>query len=154
MMLKDIVSKEVYSRIRRMRSMGIHISLLSDDPYRILVEQKTLINGFMLSQAQLKARASDILSSELEGRKQWVTVTYKPDLSGVNSEWVRSKMDEFKVKQKDICKQMSIDKSYLSKVLSNDRMTGFQKSAFYFYFLTYELNRDLRDVWQDEDFKE
>jgi hypothetical protein len=56
-------------------------------------------------------------------------------------------MEEFDIKPKDIISQIAVDKSSLSLYLSGKvKMNKLVKSCFFYYFLAYELNRDLRPV--------
>ena len=55
-------------------------------------------------------------------------------------------MQEFGIKIGDLVKQTTLDNSSLSLFLSGKRkMNKSVKALFYYYFLTYELNRDFRD---------
>ena len=64
----------------------------------------------------------------------------------ITIEWVKQKMEEFGIKRNDLTKQLAIDQSTLSLYFSGERgLTRTAKAAFYYYFLTYELNRDFRE---------
>ncbi len=55
-------------------------------------------------------------------------------------------MKEFGIRRKDLIKQLAIDKSSLSLYLSGKRkMDKSLKAAFFYYFMNYEINRDLRE---------
>lgn len=127
---------------------GITTDVLEFDKntVRLRVEQKELRNGFILNQAQLVARAATVLSPlENKYKIHYVTLTYSPDFNEINHSWINNRLEEFKVSRNDVLKQMAIDKSTISLMLSGDRpLTRFQKAAFYYYFLQYEINRDLR----------
>ena len=54
-------------------------------------------------------------------------------------------MIEFGITNGDIIKHLNIDKSTLSLMYSGERgLTKSQKSAFYYYFMVFEINRDIR----------
>lgn len=54
-------------------------------------------------------------------------------------------MEEFGIKRNDLIKQIAIDKSSLSELFSGNRgLTKSMRATFFYYFLVYKLNRDLR----------
>ncbi|ODS87341.1 MAG: hypothetical protein ABS44_11930 [Chryseobacterium sp. SCN 40-13] len=73
------------------------------------------------------------------------------DVSQITVEWINEKMNEFGIKRNDLVKQLALDKSYISRLFSDENnqfkinLTNQVKSMFYYYFLTYELNRDFRE---------
>lgn len=58
-------------------------------------------------------------------------------------------MEEFGIKRNDLISQMAFDKSYISRLFGSGKskieLSKQVKSAFFYYFLTYELNRDFRE---------
>lgn len=73
-------------------------------------------------------------------------VVYSLQVDNISIDWVESKMEEFGIKRNDLIKQLAIDKSSLSEMFSGNRgLTKSMKATFFYYFLTYELNRDLRE---------
>lgn len=61
-------------------------------------------------------------------------------------------MEEFGLKRKDLIRQLDIDKSSLSLILSRKVLLYKRtKTSFYYYFLTYEINRDLREEMLSEE---
>lgn len=128
---------------------GIKVDVLSfeEGVLKVRVEQKELKNNHLLSQSQLVNRAGSVFAP-LENRYKvhYVALTYKPDLADVDKDWINAKLQEFKLSRNDLIKQLEIDKSTLSELLSGNRsLTKFQKAAFYYYFMTFELNRDVRE---------
>ncbi|WP_327984392.1 hypothetical protein [Bergeyella porcorum] len=72
-------------------------------------------------------------------------VVFSLNVNTINEVWISEKMKEFGIKVNDLEKQIAIDKSSLSLFLSGKRkMNKSVKALFYYYFLTYELNRDFR----------
>jgi|SRR5699024_2776515 len=137
--MRNLTKKEQLS-ISNYRKMGIDISILPDE--RVRIEQKTLINGYILNQKQLYDRAREIFPD-----RKIVSVVFSFNTDLVTIEWIEKKMKEFGIRRNDLIKQLAIDHSSLSLFLSGKRGMGkSQRAAFYFYFLTYELNRDFREV--------
>lgn len=136
--MKNLTEREIYL-IVNYRRMGIDITVDGDS---VVIRQTRLLNGYILNQRQLIERAREAFG---DGWKI-VPVVYSLDVSEIDVQWVMAKMDEFSIKRNDIIKQLAIDKSTLSSMFSGDRgLTKREKAAFYFYFLTYELNRDFRE---------
>jgi hypothetical protein len=105
-------------------------------------------NSFVLNQSQLTKRAKDILNKHFNSsfKIHYVALTYSPDISIIDNEWIKEKKAKYKISNNDIIKHLNIDKSTLSLFLSGNRgLTKSQKSAFLFYFLQYEINNNLRD---------
>lgn len=119
--------------------MGIDIELIDDETVKIT--QSRLLNGFILNQKQLVERAKEVFP----GYKV-VPIVHSIEVNEITVEWIEERMKEFGIKRNDLIKQLAIDKSTLSSMFSGDRgLTKSQRAAFFFYFLTYELNRDFRE---------
>ena len=117
--------------------MGIDITIEGDT---IIIKQSRPINGRILNQKELYERAREIYPEA-----KVVPVVYSLDVDMITLDWISGKMDEFGIKHNDLVKQLAIDKSSLSSIFSGDRgLSKGQKAAFFFYFLSYELNRDFR----------
>ncbi len=153
------VEKSIQDQIRLSRDKlfafaGIKVDILEFDEnkLRVRVEQTELKNNFMLNQSQLVSRAGALFAPlDNKYKIHYVALTYSPDLSRYDHHWVNDRMAEFKISRNDLIKQMGIDKATLSELLSGNRsLTKFQKAAFFYYFMTYELNRDVREYIQDE----
>ena len=132
------------------KSVGLFIEVLETDQNNVVtkvkIKQKHLYNGYILNQKQLVERAKLLYSNSGLPKVKVIPVVYSLDVNIVSLEWVENKMDEFGVKRSDLIKQLSIDESSLSLFLSGKRkMNKLVKAAFYYYFLTYELNRDFRE---------
>ncbi|WP_353159358.1 hypothetical protein [Myroides odoratus] len=121
------------------RAAGIDIDILDDN--QVKITQSRLVNGFILNQKQLHERAREVFPDA-----KIIPVVYSLQVDDISIGWVESKMDEFGIKRNDLIKQLAIDKSSLSEMFSGNRgLTKSMKATFFYYFLTYELNRDLRD---------
>lgn len=119
--------------------MGLNIEVLKEG--KVKITQARLLNGYILNQKQLVTRAREIFPEA-----KIIPVAYSLNVEDITVEWIEDKMMEFGIKRNDLIKQLAIDKSSLSLYLSEKRpMDKSQKAAFFYYFLTYELNRDLRE---------
>jgi len=58
----------------------------------------------------------------------------KDDLANVDTAYVQSKMEALSLGQKDLVKLLNIDKSSLSLILSEGRMTRSNQAMFYYLF--------------------
>lgn len=133
------ITKDQSRSISNYRRMGIDIDLLDHDTVKIT--QSRLKNGYILSQKELVSRAKEVFPDA-----KVIPVVFSLDVDSIDIEWIENKMNEFGIKRNDLIKQLAIDKSSLSLFLSGNRkMDKSQKAAFFFYFLTYELNRDFRE---------
>lgn len=121
------------------KAAGIDIEVLEDN--RVKITQSRLVNGYILSQKQLHERARDIFPDA-----KIIPVAYSLQVDDIDLKWVSDKMKEFGIKRKDLMKQLAIDKSSLSDMFTERRgLTKSMKATFFYYFLTYELNRDFRE---------
>lgn len=133
------LTKEQKRSISNYKRLGIDIEILEND--HIKITQSRLINGYVLNQKELVQRAKEVFPDA-----KVVPVVFSLDVDIITVEWIEAKMNEFGIKRNDLIKQLAIDKSSLSLFLSGNRkMDKSQKAAFFFYFLTYELNRDFRE---------
>ena len=106
----------------------------------VIISQKKIYNGFILNQKQLIERAKKIFPDQ-----KIRPAVFSLDVSEITLEWIDDKMKEFGIKRKDLIKQLAIDKTSLSVIFSGKvELSKRTKASFYYYFLTYELNRDLR----------
>ncbi len=141
------ITKAQGRSISNYRRMGIDIDLLDEDIVKIT--QSCILNGYILNQKELVERAKEVFPDA-----KVIPLVYSLDVATIDLEWIESKMNEFGIKRNDIIKQMALDKSTLSSMFNGDRgLTKSQRAAFYFYFLTYELNRDFRRS-EDQGFYE
>lgn len=138
------ITKRQEQSIRNYKRLGIDIEVLEDDTVKIT--QSRLINGFILNQKQLHDRAKEVFPDY-----KIIPVVFSIQLESINEQWILERMNEFGIKRKDLIKQLAMDKSYLSLLFaesSNKRKINLSKqvkSLFFYYFLTYELNRDFRE---------
>lgn len=131
--------------IRNYQKHGISISKIEEDI--ILIKQETLLNGYIFNQKQLVTIARSIFP-ECKVKP----VVFCLTVESINCDWINAKLNEFGIKKNDLVKQLPIDKPTLLLILSNRKeLTKTLKALFFYYFLTYEINKDLRS---DFDFFE
>jgi hypothetical protein len=124
--------------LNHLRMVGIEIDFLDDQHLRIT--QKRLFNGFILTKNELVERAKNIFPDYMVK-----PVRYSLDVSVIDIIYIKSKMKEIGLNVNDLAAQTAIDKSSLSLLLSGERkMNKSVKALFFYYFLTYELNKDVR----------
>lgn len=131
-------------RIANYRKVGIEIEVLEnkDGIPVVLIKQTRLINGFILNQKQLAARARKVFAPQKIHVKPTV---FSLDTSMVTTNWIIEKMDIHGIKRNDLIKQLAIDKASLSKLLNGTvELSKRTKASFFYYFLTYDLNAMFR----------
>lgn len=137
------ITKAQSRSISNYKRMGIDLEVLDND--LIKITQSRLLNGYVLNQKQLVERAKEVFPDA-----KIIPVVFSLDVDSITIEWIEAKMKEFGISRNDLIKQLAIDKSSLSLYFSGKRgLDKSQRAAFYFYFLTYELNRDFREVNTD-----
>lgn len=121
------------------RMMGITIEPLEDGTVK--VTQSRLINGYILNQKQLIERGKEIYPDA-----KIIPVVYSLNVDNITIDWIESRMREFGIKRNDLIKQLAIDRSSLSLIMSGKReLSKPMRATFFYYFLTYDLNRDFRE---------
>ncbi|WP_127846217.1 hypothetical protein [Psychroflexus aestuariivivens] len=132
------LNNEQKQSILNYKKAGIDIEVMGED--KVKITQSKLVNGYILNQKQLVNRAKEIFPEY-----KIVPVVFSLNVNQVNIEWIENRMKEFGIKRNDLIKQLAIDKSSLSLILSGKRdLSKPMRATFFFYFLTYELNRDFR----------
>lgn len=125
--------------ITNYKRAGINLEVLDDETVK--VSQTKLINGYILNQKQLIERGKDVYPD-----KKIIPVVFSLNVEDITLEWIESKMTEFGIKRNDLIKQLAIDRSSLSLIMSGKReLSKPMRATFFYYFLTYELNRDFRE---------
>jgi hypothetical protein len=124
--------------VRNLKMVGIEIDFLDEQHLRIT--QKKLYNGFVLTKNELVDRAKKIFPDYIVK-----PVRYSLDVSVIDVIYIKSKIKEIGLNVNDLAAQTAIDKSSLSLFLSGERkMNKSVKALFFYYFLTYELNKNFR----------
>ena len=119
--------------------LGISIEPLQDGTVK--VTQSRLINCYILNQKQLIERGKEVYPDA-----KIIPVVFSLNVDDITIGWIESKMQEFGIKRNDLIKQLAIDRSSLSLILSGKReLSKPMRATFFYYFLTYELNRDFRE---------
>lgn len=143
MLLLNTITKDQQNSIQNYKKVGIEFEFENDI---VKVFQKRLFNGYILNQKQLIERAKEIFpDAKIQPN------VFSLDVSAIDVKWIQSRMAEFGIKRNDLIKQLALDKSYISRLFADENnhfkinLTNQVKAMFYFYFLTYELNRDFRE---------
>lgn len=147
--------KDLQGSIVNYRKAGIEVEVIDGSiesgEITVKISQRKLINGYILNQHQLINRVSELFKGVPIEKPflsiKVIPVVYSLDVDTITIPWIESKMEEFGLSRKDLIKQLAIDKVSLSKIFSG--ITGLSKpmrALFYYYFLTYEINRDIREA--------
>ncbi len=135
-------AESIQHSIRTYKRMGIDIAFI--DQTTVKITQSRLINGYILNNKELYDRAKEVL--EGAGNFKIVPVVFQLDIDSITPAWIERKMEELGISRNDLVRQLALDKATLSLYFSSGRgLTRTAKAAFFYYFLTYELNRDFRD---------
>lgn len=135
------LTKQQQNSIKNYKMHGIEIEIKDGV---IVITQKRLINGNILSNKDLYDRAKKVFpNSKIR------PVIYKVELDHITPEWVKEKMEEFDIKPKDLSKQTTLDISSISLILNGERkMNKSVKALFFYYFMLFEINQGLNDYFE------
>lgn len=67
------------------------------------------------------------------------------EIESITIQWIQEKMNELGLKRKDLTKDLLLDRSYLSRLFTDDnsphkiQLTKQTKAMFYYYFLCCSL---------------
>ncbi|WP_423818646.1 hypothetical protein V5739_13820 [Salinimicrobium sp. TIG7-5_MAKvit] len=138
-MLKELDKSQLES-IKNYAKAGIEITAVNEETVKI--DQVNLINGFILSNKELYQRARAIFP-----KHKIRPVVFNLDVSTITIDWIEQKMKEFGLNKKDLSRQLAIKKEDVSLYSSKKKKMEYTlKAAFYYYFLSYELNKSLRSI--------
>jgi hypothetical protein len=146
--LATSIIKRINNSISTYAAAGINVEVVAFDGLTALVVigQSNLINGYILNNKELHDRAKEIFSGIDVIKFKITPSVFSLNVDDITTQWIESKMEEFGVNRKDLVKQLAIDKSSLSLILSGHReLSKPMRATFFYYFLTYELNRDFRE---------
>lgn len=125
--------------------IDIEILELENNNIKVKITQSKLLNGYILNQKELVERVKEIFKST-DLKVKVIPVVFSLDVDRINVRWIEGKMEEFGISRNDLIKQLAIDKASLSLILSAHReLSKPMRATFFYYFLTYELNRDFRE---------
>lgn len=146
--LPEITVKKINNSISTYAAAGIKVEVVDfeNSIASVVASQSNLINGYILSNKELYDRAKEIFSGITEIKFKIIPSVFSLNVENVTIQWIEDKMAEFGINRNDLVKQLAIDKSSLSLILSGKRdLSKPMRATFFYYFLTYELNRDFRD---------
>ncbi len=137
-----------YGKFRAISGMEIKILEVNGKTLKIEAVHKKR-KSRLLNQKELIDRAKTIFDF-WDGTVHCFPLTYEPELSKINNTWIRKKMGEYEVKNKDIERNLGLDKSTVSTIINGGRsLTKSQKALFYYYFLhfdTYQAMEHLQEI--------
>ncbi len=145
--LSEVVTKRINNSILNYAAAGIIIDFIDFDgtTATLTITQANLINGYILSNKELYDRAKEMFFGVDEIKFKIIPSVFSLNIDNITIQWIECKMSEFGINRKDLVKQLAIDKSSLSLILSGNReLSKPMRATFFYYFLTYELNRDFR----------
>lgn len=123
--------------------LGVQVSP-PDDKGVVHVEQARLGNGVILTQKELVGIGRTVYPKKCYIIRPHV---YRFDLDTVTPDWIDAQMREYGLKRKDLLRQLGIDPSSLSQIMSGVRgKTKSMKAMFFYYFNSYALSRTLRSM--------
>lgn len=142
-MNKDLLPYQ--KSIAAYKKVGIEIEVLElkEEIPVVLIKHRYSYNGYILNQKQLVKRAKTLFSYE---KIQVKTSVYSLDLKNKTMNWIKEKMTEFGLTQNDFIKLLALDKTSLKLIFSEKQELSKQvKAAFYYLFLTFEINKQFRE---------
>ena len=132
------ISLEQQKSILNYKRFGIEITIVNSE--QVKVKQTRLINGYILNQKQLHERGKEIFPD-----KHILPIVFSLDTKEISLEWIEEKMKKFGIKRKDLIKQVAFDENALNLLfLGKKSLNNIEKSSFFYYFLSYELNQNFR----------
>lgn len=146
--LSEAVLKRINNSISTYAVAGLNVEVIDFDGLTasIIISQSSLINGYILNNKELHDRAKEIFSGIDRIKFKIIPSVFSLNVDNITIPWIENKMEEFGINRKDLVKQLAIDKSSLSLILSGNReLSKPMRATFFYYFLTYELNRDFRE---------
>ncbi len=143
-------TEEQRFQIRKSIGMFLGIDVSTPDENNVVtVTEKRLLNGWLLNQEELKVFGRTVYP---ERKFKIRAEVYQLDLEQITVEWIKEQMKELGIKRYDIIRQLAIDKSSLSLILSGKRgLSNTMKVAFFYYFNSYLLTELHRNQVTDEE---
>lgn len=123
---------------------GIEFKIVSAAKDQVIIQVKQSKNstGNYFPAKRLIEITHELFDRYLKGIKMNVgPVVYKiPDSHSVTPDWIEKKMMKLKIGQKDLVRDLGIDKSNISNYLSGSKpMSDIIKTVMYYYFMYREL---------------
>lgn len=136
-------------RFQLKKGLGMAFGLRISEPDEnnvVTVTPTRMHNGWMLNQEQLKEFGRTVYPERMYKIRAEV---WKLEPAAITLDWIKAKMKELGIKRQDIIRQLALDKSSLSLILSGKRgLSNTMKVAFYYYFNSYlltELHRNRKE---------
>lgn len=131
--------------INNYKKAGIDITILEDnkDIPIVRIKQQRLINGYLLNQKQLHKRAKEVFAPQQVHVKP---VVFTLKVNKITTDWILAKKKEYGIHNKDFIKQLALKESEVKQILKGvGELNRASKTAFFYYFLVYELNTIFRE---------
>lgn len=131
---------------QRLRSIAFHRGIGIDirlEGNTVIVEQLSAPDGYIRSNQELY----DIGRRWYPDKDLSITpVVFSLQLAEITPEWISKQIERYKMSRNTIIRQTGITASELSDYLKGRRsMIRTTRAMFYYFFLTYQLNSELRE---------
>lgn len=131
--------------------LGVNVSP-ADENNVVTVTDKRMLNGWLLNQAELKKFGRSVYP---ERKYKIRAEVLEIDTEKITVEWIKEQMKTLGIKRHDIIRQMALDKSSVSLILSGKRgLSNTMKVAFFYYFNSYLLTENNRNKKIKEEERE
>ena len=149
-----VSTKEMNSIQSKMEQMslygGISVRIIQSNVEKVVirVEQMNLRLGVIFNKKELAARARKVIEPILGKVKifYW-PVVFQPKVDSLDVFWLRGKMEDYKLKIKDLALQLNIDEDEISDILTGHKpFSKFHRSAFFYFFHTLGMHHKIKEV--------
>lgn len=149
-----VTVKEIDSIQSKMEQMslygGISVRIVQSSVEKVVirVEQMNLRLGVIFNKKELAARARKVIEPILGKVKifYW-PIVFQPKVDSLDVFWLRKKMEEHHLKLNDLALQLNLNPDEISNILIGYKpFTKFHRSAFFYFFHTLKINRQIKEV--------
>lgn len=143
--------ESIESKIEQMSLYGgisVRIVQSTTEKVVIRVEQMNLRLGVIFNKKELAARARKVIEPILGKVKifYW-PIVFQPKVGSLDLFWLKSKMEDYQIKIKDLALQFGLEEDDLGNILIGAKpFSKFLRSAFFYYFYTLDLNAKMKEV--------
>lgn len=148
-----VTANEMESIQSKMEQMslygGISVRIVQSNVEKVVirVEQMNLRLGVIFNKKELAARARKVIEPILGKVKilYW-PVVFQPKIDSLDASWLKKKMDDYKLKIKDLAQQLNINEDEISNILSGViPFSKFHRSAFFYFFYSLRINAKMKE---------
>lgn len=141
--MENILDKKTESRIELLKLYrGLNIRIEQDlfTIRKIRIEQMNLRVGFILTKKQLIEQVKNVFSLEIGVDTICIEpILYKPKLISLDSDWLLSKMNKYKLKIKELLEVLPIKKKQIISFIQKKETPNYVKEILFYYF--YSLDK-------------